>query len=62
MKNTERRSPLNLDYIHRKLVKAQYIYIGDAGLCGLGIFAAKTFGQGQVILADESLFDNPLMR
>jgi hypothetical protein len=53
MKKTERRSPLNLDYIHRKLVKTRYIYIGDAGSCGLGIFAAKAFLQGQVILVDE---------
>ena len=53
MKKTERRSPLNMDYIRRKLVKTRYIYIGDAGSCGLGIFAAKAFAQGQVILADE---------
>jgi uncharacterized protein len=53
MKKTERRSPLNLDYLHRKLVKTRYVYIGDAGTCGLGIFAAKAFAQGQVILGDE---------
>ena len=53
MKNTERRSPLNLDYIRRKLIKTQYIYINDAGACGIGIFAAKAFAQGQAILVDE---------
>ena len=45
MKKTERRSPLNLDYLHRKLVKTRYVYIGDAGTCGLGIFAAKAFAK-----------------
>jgi hypothetical protein len=45
--------PSNLDYIHRKVAKTKYVYIGDAGGCGLGIFAARKFAQGQAIVVDE---------
>jgi hypothetical protein len=53
MKPIPHRLPLDLDYLHRKITKTQYIYIGDAGRCGLGIFAAKNFPQGQTIITDD---------
>lgn len=37
----------------RKLGKCQYIYIGDAGSRGLGIFAARVFPKGSFVVVDE---------
>ena len=44
---------LELDYIHKKLTKCRYIYIGDTAYCGIGIFAAREFAQGSPIVIDE---------
>ncbi|WGF90599.1 SET domain-containing protein [Marinivivus vitaminiproducens] len=40
-------------YALRKLGKCLYIYIGDAGDRGFGIYAAKPFPEGSVVVADE---------
>ena len=50
---TKQGSLSNLNYIHRKVAKTKYVYIGEAGGCGLGIFAARSFLQGQAIVIDE---------
>lgn len=44
---------LDLEYVHRKLTKTRYIYIAKTKHCGFGIFAAASFPQGRIILADE---------
>ena len=42
------------DFQHtlRKLRKCLYIYAGDTGRCGLGIFTAKPFRKGDPIIVD----------
>ena len=37
----------------RKLSKCLSIYIADTGRCGLGIFAARPFWAGEVVMVDE---------
>jgi hypothetical protein len=44
---------IDLDYVHRKLAKCRYIYIGETADRGLGIFAAAAFRCGQTIVEDE---------
>lgn len=53
MRNLTCAPPIDVDYIHRKVAKSKYIYIGDAGPCGLGIFAAKPFPKGADLVVDE---------
>ena len=43
----------NLEYAYRKLAKTKFIYVANTSHCGAGIFAAKRFQSGQVILRDE---------
>jgi hypothetical protein len=43
----------NLDYIRRKLTKCRFIYLAECGDYGIGIFAAKSFEQGEPIVVDE---------
>jgi hypothetical protein len=43
----------NLEYGYRKLAKTRYIYVAETDRCGFGIFAAKTFLSGQLILKDD---------
>jgi SET domain len=43
----------DLDYIHRKLSKSRYVYIAETERCGLGIFAAKDFPNGEAIIRDD---------
>ena len=44
---------LDLDYVHKKLTKCRYIYIGDTASRGIGIFAAREFALGSSIVIDE---------
>ncbi|MEX0921422.1 MAG: SET domain-containing protein [Rhodovibrionaceae bacterium] len=39
--------------ILRKLSICKYLYLGDAGVAGIGVFAAKPFVAGTVIVCDE---------
>jgi hypothetical protein len=41
------------EYTLRKLRKCLYIYIGSTARCGLGIFAAKPFAAGEIVIVDE---------
>lgn len=41
------------EYTLRKLRKCLYIYIGHTRECGLGIFAAKPFAAGEIVLIDD---------
>lgn len=41
------------EYTLRKLRKCLYIYIGETHECGLGIFAAKAFRAGEIVLIDD---------
>jgi SET domain-containing protein len=41
------------EYTLRKLRKCLYIYIGSTARCGLGIFAAKSFAAGEIVIIDE---------
>lgn len=43
----------DLERQHRKLAKCRYIFIAETSRCGLGIFAARPFAAGSVIVADE---------
>lgn len=43
----------NLDYTYRKLAKTKFIYVAETTRCGVGIFAAKGFRAGQLILRDD---------
>ncbi len=40
------------EYTRRKLSKCLYLYLGETGRCGLGVFAARAFRTGDVILVD----------
>ena len=53
---------LDLDHIRRTLCKTRWIYIGETERCGLGIFAARAFAEGDVIVRDASgdYFDGAL--
>lgn len=42
-----------LDYIHRNLTKSKYIFIRETERYGIGIFAAKSFVLGEVILCED---------
>jgi hypothetical protein len=53
MRTLQCAPPIDLDYIHRKLAKCRYIYIGETEGCGLGIFAAKAFAKGTALVVDE---------
>jgi hypothetical protein len=44
---------LDLDYVHKKLAKCRYIYIGETTRCGLGIFADRKFSRGSTIVIDD---------
>ena len=44
---------MGFELIHRKLKKCLYVYLGDTKDRGLGIFAAKPFRKGEVVMADE---------
>lgn len=44
---------LDLDYVHKKLTKTRYIYIGETERCGIGIFAARNFSKGEAIVVDD---------
>lgn len=39
-------------YALRKLSKCHYMYIADTGKYGLGVFAARPFSQGEVLMID----------
>jgi hypothetical protein len=41
------------EYTHRKLRKCLYIYIGETHRCGLGVFTARAFRVGDVVLIDD---------
>ena len=43
----------NLDYTYRKLAKTRFIYVAETIGCGAGIFAARGFQAGQLILRDD---------
>lgn len=43
----------DFEYAHRKLRKCLYIYIGLTERCGLGIFAARPFTAGEIVMLDE---------
>jgi hypothetical protein len=45
---------LELDCIRRTLGKTRWIYIDETQRCGLGIFAARGFAEGDVIVREES--------
>lgn len=39
-------------YARRKLAKCQHLYLAETNHCGLGVFAARPFRTGDVIMAD----------
>jgi uncharacterized protein len=43
----------NFEHTRRKLTKCLSVYIADTERCGLGIFAAKPFEAGAVVMVDE---------
>jgi SET domain len=43
----------NLEYGYRKLAKTRYIYVAETDCRGFGIYAARNFHAGQVILRDD---------
>ena len=43
----------NLHYAYRKLAKTRFIYVAETNQCGAGIFAARYFAAGQLILRDD---------
>jgi uncharacterized protein len=47
-----RRSIRDFDYTLRKLKKCLHLYAADTGRCGLGIFTAKPWSEGESILVD----------
>lgn len=42
----------NFEYNLRKLKKCQYLYLADTGQRGVGVFAAKRFRRGDVVMMD----------
>ena len=44
---------VDLAYVYRKLTKTRYVFIGETSSYGIGIFAARCFREGQVVVADE---------
>lgn len=44
---------LDIEYAHRKLIKTRNVYVAETALCGVGIFAAAPFRDGQAIVVDE---------
>lgn len=50
----------DFEYTHRKLKKSLYIYLADTRRCGLGIFTAKAFQGGDVVMTDDDgdYYDN----
>ncbi len=61
---TSGRSSLLVDlhYIRRNISKSKFIYIADTGRHGLGIFAARSFLDGEKIVSDQEgeYFDGAL--
>jgi hypothetical protein len=47
-----RRQARDFERTLRKLRKCLYIYTADTGRCGLGIFTAKPFKEGEQVLVD----------
>jgi hypothetical protein len=47
-----RRALRDFEYTLRKLKKCLHIYAADTGKCGLGIFTARPYKQGEQILVD----------
>ena len=43
---------LELDHVRRNLGKTKWIYIGETERRGLGIFAARRFVKGELVLRD----------
>ncbi len=43
----------DVDYTHRKLRKCLYLYLGETARCGLGVFAARPFKAGEIVMVDE---------
>jgi uncharacterized protein len=41
------------EYVHRKLRKCLYLYLGETRTCGIGVFAAKAFTAGDTLIIDE---------
>jgi uncharacterized protein len=37
----------------QKLIKCLYMYIGDSGACGLGLFTARNIKKGEIIIKDD---------
>lgn len=58
MRNVARARPVeehrlrDFDYTLRKLRKCQYMYIADTEKCGLGVFAARRFNHGEIVMID----------
>ncbi len=47
------RAMANMAYVRRKLIKCLYIYLGRTERRGLGIFAAKPFTAGEIVMIDQ---------
>lgn len=43
----------DVDYTHRKLRKCLYLYLGVTERCGLGVFAARPFQAGEIVMLDQ---------
>ena len=41
------------EYAHRKLIKCCYLYLGETPTCGLGVFTARAFAAGAIVMIDD---------
>lgn len=53
---------MSFERIHRKLIKCLHLYLDETARCGIGVFAAQPFRQGQLIIQDldNDYYDNTL--
>ena len=49
----KRHAMSSFEQARRKLSKCLWVYVADTGRCGLGIFAAKPFQAGAIVMRDE---------
>ena len=47
------QSNKGFEHIHKKLKKCLYLYLGETPARGLGVFTAKAFAAGDIVLIDE---------